>query len=176
MPRPTVFISYRHGDPSTLMAREVYTALDAVSDGLGFDLFMDQHDIEPADLFDKVILDGLGRTTHFLALLDNQYWASPYCRKELAHAIERFEKGEPVRILFVMAGSIKPEYMMLRKDREAGRIKTEPLIERIGDLQFLGPFDKDQRLEPLDPDKLSNLRAQISRLIDQLIRVLPKPA
>src|SRR5688572_22571301 len=88
MPRPTVFISYRHGDPSTLMAREVYTALAAISDGLHFDLFMDQNDIEPAALFDKVILDGLDRTTHFLVLLDNQYWASSYCRKELAHAIQ----------------------------------------------------------------------------------------
>jgi hypothetical protein len=176
MPRPTVFISYRHGDPSTLIAREVHTALDAVADGLGFDLFMDQHDNEPGDLFDKVILEGLDRTTHFLALLDNDYWASKYCHKELAHAITRYEKGDPVRILFVKAGAIKPEYMMLKKDREAGQIKTEPLIERIGDLQFLGPFDKARRLERLTPENINNLRDQISDLIDELARVLPKPA
>lgn len=170
----TVFISYRHGDPSTLIAREVHTALEAVSDGLGFGLFMDQNDIEPADLYDKVIIEGLNRTTHFLALLDNEYWASKYCRKELAHAIERYEKGEPVKILFVKAGAIKPEYMMLKKDRAAGNIKTEPLIERIGDLQFLGPFDKARRLERLKAEDVHVLRDQISGLIDELARVLPK--
>jgi hypothetical protein len=176
MPRPTVFISYRHGDPSTLIANEVHTALDAVADGLGFDLFMDQNDIEPADRFDDVILEGLNRTTHFLALLDNEYWASKYCRKELAHAITRYEKGEPVRILFVKAGAIKPEYLMLKKDREAGHIKTEPLIERVGDLQFLGPFDKARRLQRLKPESINDLRDQISDLIDELARVIPNPA
>lgn len=175
MARPTIFISYRHGDPSTVIAREVYTALDAVADGLGFDLFMDQHDIEPADLFDEVILEGLDRTTHFLALLDNEYWASSYCRKELAHAITRYEKHEPVRILFVKAGAIRPEYMMLKRDREAGRITTEPLIERIGDLQFLGPFDRARRLDRLKHENLAELRDQISDLIDELARVLPQP-
>lgn len=176
MARPTIFISYRHGDPSTVIAREVHTALDAVADGLGFNLFMDQHDIEPSDLFDKVILEGLDRTTHFLALLDNEYWASSYCRKELAHAITRYEKGEPVRILFVKAGPIRPEYMMLKRDRDAGRIPTEPLIDRIGDLQFLGPFDRSRRLDRLRHENLAELRDQISDLIDELSRVLPRSA
>jgi hypothetical protein len=65
---------------------------------------------------------------------------------------------------------------MLKKDRAAGNIKTEPIIERIGDLQFLGPFDKNRRLDRLKPETLHELRDQISNLIDELIRVLPKPA
>lgn len=175
MSAPTVFISYRHGEPATQIANAVYTALSAVSEGMGFELFMDQHAIEPADLFDQVILDGLNRTTHFLALLDNDYWASPYCRKELAHAVSRYEKKEPVRLLFVMAGPIKPEYMTFASDRAAGRItSTDALVKRIGDLQFLGPFTPGRRLERLKYEDRAALGDQISTLIDELARVLPK--
>jgi hypothetical protein len=175
MPGPTVFISYHHGDPSTDIANTVYIALSAVAPGMGFEIFMDRQAVEPADLFDKVILDGLNRTTHFLALIDNDYWASAYCRKELAHAVTRYERGEPVRVLFVMAGPIKPEYMTLEPDRAAGRIPSDPLIHRIGDLQFLGPFDKGRHLERLKYEDRAALRDQIKDLIDEIERVMPPP-
>lgn len=176
MPAPTVFISYRHGDPSTEIANALYNALSAVAPGMGFEIFMDRHAVEPADLFDKVILDGLSRTTHFLALLDNDYWASTYCRKELAHAVTRYEQGEPVRLLFVMAGPIKPEFLTLDPDRAAGLIPSDPLFRRIGDLQFLGPFDKGGRLERLKYENRAALHDQIKYLIDELERVMPLPA
>jgi len=175
MSSATIFISYRHGEPSTRIADALYTALSAVSDGMGFELVMDKSAIAPADLFDRKILDGLNRTTHFLALLDNEYWASDYCRKELAHAVNRFENGEDVLLLFVMAGAIKPQFMTFDRDRASGRISSDPLIKRIGDLQFLGPFSKTRRLERLKYEEPSALDDQISGLIDQLERVLPAP-
>jgi hypothetical protein len=175
MSSATIFISYRHGEPSTRIADGLYTALSAVSDGMDFELVMDAHEIAPSDRFDQRILDGLNRTTHFLALLDNQYWASDYCHKELAHAVNRFEKGEDVRLLFVMAGAILPKYLTFDKDRASGRINSpDPLIKRIGDLQFLGPFDEARRLERLSYENPAKLDDQFHELIRQLERVLPK--
>lgn len=175
MSSPTVFISYRHGDPSTNIANVIHNALSAVADGLGFDIFMDQHEIEPADLFDEVIIDGLDRTTHFLVVLDNDYWASPYCRKELGRAISRFEQGEKVRILFVKADAIDPQNMVFDKDRAVGRITSDdPLIKRVGDLQFLGPFDNGRRLERLKYEDRAVMRDQVYQLIQELKRVLPR--
>ncbi len=175
MSTATIFISYRHEEPSTRIADAVYTALMAVSDGMGFEIFMDTQ-IKPADKFDKDILDGLNRTTHFLVLLDSKYWASDYCRKELAYAVNRYEKGENVRLLFVMAGAILPEYMTFDKDRATGRINNpDALIKRVGDLQFLGPFSDARRLERLKYENPATLDDQIKELIGQLKRVLPKP-
>jgi hypothetical protein len=173
MATPTVFISYRHGEPSTMIANAVYTALSAVSHGMGFELFMDQHAVEPAALFDEEILEGLGRTSHFLALLDNDYWASSYCRKELAHAVNRFENGEAVKLLFVKAGPVKPEYMTLDRDRLSGLISSVPRFRRIGDVQFLGPFDRGRRLDRLRYESPAQLGDQISELIDELTKVMP---
>jgi hypothetical protein len=173
MSTATIFISYRHGDPSTGIADALYTALSAVAEGLEFELVMDTSLLEPSDLFDPKILAGLDRATHFLALIDNQYWASSYCRKEMARAVSRFESHDGIRLLFVMAGAIHPQYMTFAGDRASGAISSEPLIKRVGDLQFLGPFSNTRRLERLaweDPARLSD---QISGLIDQLVRVLP---
>ena len=36
-----IFISYKHGDPSTRIAKALYDYLDAVSDALKFEIFMD---------------------------------------------------------------------------------------------------------------------------------------
>ena len=50
----------------------------------------------------------------------------------------------------------------------------DPLIESVGDLQFLGPFDPELRLERLqwqDPAKLSD---QIANLIGALERVITR--
>jgi hypothetical protein len=171
----TVFISYRHGDPTSRIADKLNQALQVASDGLGFDLFMDANAIEPADLFDQVILDGLKRTTHFIVLLDNAYWTSQYCRKELAHAINRFENKEDIRLLFVMAGPINPDHLVLDKDRTSGRIvSNDPLIKRISDVQFLGPFSEARRLERLKYESPAELDDQIAQLVERLERVLPK--
>src|SRR5258706_582649 len=174
MAKPTVFISYRHGEPSTYIAQTLYTALSVVSSAMGFDLFMDQHDVEPSDLFDKEIKGGLKRTTHFIAVLDNDYWMSNYCRIELGYAIGRYEKkGRPLRLLFVQAGSINPQYISVDPIRAEGKITSkDPLIKRIGDVQVLGPFSKARRLVRFRAEKPSRLCDQIADLVDELRRVL----
>ena len=174
MSSATIFISYRHEEPSTRIADALYTALSAVSDGMGFELVMDKNEIAPSDLFDQKILDGLNRTTHFLALLDNEYWASDYCRKELAHAVNRFENGEHVLLLFVMAGAIKPEYMTFDRDRALGPHRFRSAFRRSA-TAVSRSFQQDSRLERLKYEEPSVLDDQISGLIDQLERVLPAP-
>jgi len=53
MSSATIFISYRHGEPSTRIADALYTALSAVADGMSFELVMDKSAIAPSDLFDQ---------------------------------------------------------------------------------------------------------------------------
>ena len=175
MADPTVFISYRHAYPGTQIADTVYKAFSAVKDGLGFELFMDTQ-IDPSDEFDEVILDGLNKTTHFVVLLDNDYWSSAYCRKELDHALRRWEDGENIRILFVKADEIRPEYMTFKAGNQVSAANSkEPRLKRVGQLQFLGPFSEERRLEALKYDDHRELRRQIATLIDALEKVLKKP-
>jgi hypothetical protein len=176
MAKPTVFISYRHGAPSTSIARKLHTALKVISEALKFDVFMDEHDVEPADLFDKKIVAGLKETTHFIALIDNEYWTSEYCRKELGHAISGYEKNGKPLLLFVQAGSIDPQYLTIDAIRAEGKIKSrDPLIKRISDVQFLGPFSRNRRLERLRFENSAKLQDQILSLTEELVRVLQKP-
>src|SRR5262249_6638397 len=87
--RSTIFLSYRHASPTTEIANKLYEALGPPADTWGAQVFMDDHDIEPADLFDQKIIAALDSTTHFIALLTNSYWNSTYCRKEVARVVER---------------------------------------------------------------------------------------
>lgn len=171
--KPTIFISYKHADPWARVAQKLYEALSPAAETWDADVFMDQHDIEPADLFDKVIVDALDRTTHFVALLSNSYWASPYCRKEISRVIERFEKNRSTRPLFVKAEEFDVEHFSFDKDRALGRIKTrDPLVRKVGDLQFLGPFNGARQLERLAWEHEAKLSDQIAQLINRLQAVI----
>ena len=58
---PGIFLSFRHTLPTTLIARELCTALLPASGAWAAELFMDEQGIEPADLFDAGILGALER-------------------------------------------------------------------------------------------------------------------
>ncbi len=134
---------------------------------------MDDHDIEPADLFDQKIIAALDRTTHFIVLLTNSYWSSEYCRKELARAVERFEKGRKALLLFVKVEELDPNHFTFAKDRVSGRIKSaNPLIQKIGDVQFLGPFNEARQLVRLQWENEAKLGDQIAQLVRRLGRVV----
>jgi hypothetical protein len=172
---PTVFISYRHDSPAFDIASKLYIALVPAAEFWGADVFMDEHDIEPADLFDRTILDALDRTTHFIVLLTNSYWSSSYCRKELARVVERFERDGSVRLLFIKVEELDPNHFTFTKDRTAGRIRSgHPIVDRIGDVQFLGPFDDRLQLVRLAWDRPAMLGDQVAQLISRLERVIKK--
>jgi TIR domain len=172
---PTIFISYRHEPPTTAISRKLFTALVPAADVWNADVFMDDHDLEPADLFDQKILAALDRTTHFIVLLTNAYWSSEYCRKELARVVTRFEADRSVRLLFVKVEELDPNHFAFTKDRTAGRIVSgHPVIDRIGDVQFLGPFNDQLQLVRLEWEHPARLGDQIAQLISRLGRVIDR--
>ena len=172
-----IFLSYKHAPPTTGIARELHTALIPASEVWGAELFMDEQDIEPADLFDDVIVAALDRCTDFVVLLSNAYWASAYCRKELLRVLGRFERERSARLHFVMVEQLDPNHFSFAKDRAAGRIVSDDeKVQRIGDVQFLGPFDPYGRLVRLQWDQPAQLGDQIGALIKRLERVVGRPA
>jgi hypothetical protein len=168
--QPTIFISYTHRKPSADIANKLRLALRPAADTWGAALFMDQSELEPGDLYDQKIVAALDRTTHFISLLNDEYWDSKYCQKELYRVLDRFEADRSsARLLFVKAGSF---------DETLYRIKTEGPIARVvravGDLQFLGPFDNVRRLVRLSWENEAVLGDQISELVRSLKGVIHK--
>jgi hypothetical protein len=173
---PGIFISYRHAPPTTAIARELYTALVPPAEAWGAELFMDEQDIEPAELFDEVIVGALDRCTDFVVLLSNGYWSSAYCRKELLRVLGRFERERSVRLHFVKVDELDPAHFSFAKDRAAGRIVSDDAqVQRIGDVQFLGPFDAYGRLVRLSWEQPAGLSDQLGQLVQRLGRVVGKP-
>jgi hypothetical protein len=172
--RPTIFISYTHANPSTGIARKLYEALLAPAEAWGADLYMDEKDAEPAQLLDEHILEGLDRTTHFVALVSPQYWASRYCRMEITRVISKFEKDrESVRPCLVMAEKFNPADYTLDKDRKEGRIVSDdPLIMNLGNVIFLGPFNEVGQLVRLEWEHAWALSDQLSELVKSLGRII----
>jgi hypothetical protein len=170
-----IFISYKHAGPSTKIARAFYDHLDAISDGLGLSVFMDDVALRASDNWKDEVNKALEQTTHFIALLSTQYWLSGECRRELRKALDGFEtKGSP-RLLFVMAESIRPDLFTFDKDRKSGELKTKnPRIHKVGDLHFLGPFDNNTRLVRLEWENPAKLSDQFSQLLDRLEATLSK--
>lgn len=170
-----IFISYKHGDPSTAIARHLYDHLSAVSDALDYDLFMDDKENLGGDLWSDNVEEALEKTTHFIALLDPQYWLSPECRRELAFALNRFETSRSPRLLFVKAQEIAPELFRFDKDRRTGvLISPDPKVRSVGELHFLGPYDENLQLVRLAWERPAKLSDQVAQLRARLQKVLPK--
>lgn len=144
MSKPLIFVSYRHGAPWTALARALHVKLDAISDGAGFDLFLDSEDIRSGEKWREKVDDALARCTHFVALLCDEYWArSNECLREMFAAVARYEAShvEP-RLLPVLAANMKPEYLTFDSARQRGDLKSDdPQLRAIGDINFLGPYD-----------------------------------
>jgi hypothetical protein len=170
---PTLFISYRHASPTTDIAARLREQLLPAAEGWNAEVFLDDNALEPSSLLDRGILAALNRTTHFIVLLTSGYWASAYCRLELARAIERFENKENIRLLFVLAQKLDPKHYITEKDRAAGRITSDdPLIARLSDIVFLGPFNAQRQLVRLEYEHPAVLDDQLADLIARLERVI----
>ena len=173
MAKPHIFISYKHGNPSTQIAKALYDYLDAVSDALGFEIFMDDEANRAGDDWQKNIDQALAKTTHFISLLGTAYWLSSACRQEVCQALARFEKESSPRLLFVMAETIRPDLFTFDKDRRTGRLQSDnPQIYRVGDIHFLGPFDGNSGLVRLEPAHPAIFNDQLAQLLGRLERTL----
>lgn len=177
MSRPLVFISYRHGPRWTKLANALHLKLDAIADGAGFDLFLDSQDIRAGANWREKIDAALAGCTHFVSLLCDEYWArSNQCLRELYWAVNRYESqptGASPRLphlLFVLAAEMRTELLKLDAARQRGDLSSiDPQLKAIGDINFLGPFDANQRLESLNGQNPRRLDKQLAQLVDRLL-------
>lgn len=170
-----VFISYKHVDHSTRVARHLRNALEVVSEALGFRVFLDDEELRASDSWQQEVDDALAGMTHFIALLTDEFWLSPECRRELNAAINRYEDGRKTLLLFVLVDDMRPDLLSLNADRQAERLVSDhPRVRRVGDIHFLGPYNSAGQLVRLEWENPAVLRDQIKQLIDRFERTLPK--
>ncbi|NPT56730.1 toll/interleukin-1 receptor domain-containing protein [Paraburkholderia elongata] len=169
MATPFVFLSYKHGDPWTRIAKRFHTRLRAVSKGMGFQLFMDDKVIKGGDLWSDEVEHSLEKSTHFIAMLCDEYWESEQCQRELLHAVKRYEASKVPRLLFVLVEMMRPEYLTFDEARQSGTLSGKnKKLEKVSDVHFLGPFDDKLRLERLEWNDASRLSDQLAQLVDRI--------
>lgn len=79
--RPEAFISYKHSDTSQLAADTFYSLI-----AHGHSVFLDSGEILPGVDPQTVFLQAASSAKVFIMLVSQDYFSSPYCRKEVAHA------------------------------------------------------------------------------------------
>lgn len=79
--KPDVFISYRTGD-SAKLAADIYYSLLAE----GYQVFLDAGEIPPGADAAKQYLTAASNAGNFIMLVSQNYFASDFCKKEIAHA------------------------------------------------------------------------------------------
>lgn len=168
MSKPLVFISYKHNVPWARFAQRFHLKLAPMAAALGYSVFLDNVAIKGGDVWRREIQDKLSETTHFVAFLCDEYWQSAECRKELHFTLGGFRKRGVPRLLFVLAERMKPEFLIFDSREKAGEV-----VNAVGDLQFLGPFDAQHRLVRLEWDNAAKLSDQMAVLADRLVDTLP---
>ncbi len=104
MTTKNIFISYKRGEPTTRIAEMLFKRIK-VNLGAAYefaDPFFDKRSIEAGDVWSEQIEQALAETTHFIALLSDDYWLSEQCQRELLEAVNRYEQCGVPRLLFVL--------------------------------------------------------------------------
>ena len=87
----------------------------------------------------------------------------------------RYERDASVRLHFIKVQELDPNHFTFAKDRAAGRLVSDDAqVQRIGDVQFLGPFDDYGRLVSLAWDQPARMSDQLGQLVKRLERVVGK--
>ena len=170
---PYIFISYHHGEPWTRVARRFHGRLLPYTGDLGLTIYLDGEVVAAGDNWPEQQEKAVNTCTHFVVLLCDDYWVSAECRKELSQAVERFEVTGSPRLLFVLGETMRPEHLSFDPDRRAGILTSDdPKLRRVGDIHFLGPFDRNFRLVRLDWENVATLTDQLGDLRDALLNTL----
>lgn len=146
MAKHLVFVSYKHDQPWVGMVAKFAVKLGNYGPDPAWNLesFVDSNDIAPGDLWRTSVDDALAKCSILLVLLCDDYWVSQECRRELNAVLARRANGDPVRVCFVLAEQMQPQYLRFNKDGSAvGDVAA------VGDFQFLGPHDHAQKLVTL---------------------------
>ncbi len=167
-----LFISYKHKAASAKVALRFHDYLKAVSGGLKFSLFMDT-DIDAAQLWSSEIQTQLEKTTHFVCLLTTSYWTAPQCQRELFFALDQFNKNSSPKLLFVLVEKLNPAWFVFDQVEGTGALTSDdPAIQSVGDINFLGPFDKQRQLIRLQHENDALLQDQFFQLTERIQKVL----
>jgi len=160
------------------MVQRFRLKLDNVAPDLELDVYVDKTMAAGAE-WSAEIDQELARTTHFVAFLCDEYWASEQCKRELHAVLGRYKAAKASasapRLLFVRAGEMNLKYFSFDQARKRGELSIEDKrIGRLADLNFLGPYDlKNQgQLETLERDNSGILDKQLAQLLDRLIATL----
>lgn len=169
-----IFLSYKRGDPTTHIAEILFVKIKVnLGSSHGFtDPFFDKRSIEAGDIWREEIDQALAETTHFIALLSDDYWISEQCQRELKIAVNRFEQAGLPKLLFVLTEKMDPNALSISKDNKTADLKTPfPKVEHLGQINFLGPYDRAGRLCQLKCNEETALKDQLFDLVQDIKKV-----
>ena len=167
-----IFISYKRAEPTFEIAKRMDQKIRVNLKALGFASWWDKRSIEAGDPWSDEIDKALDGTTHFLSLLSDDYWDSEQCQRELLGAVERFEQTGTPRLLFVLTQKMNPNALQIAADGRSANVVTKfPKVTRLGQINFLGPYDKAGRLIRLDRANPASLEDQLFDLVDDIGRL-----
>lgn len=174
-----VFLSYKRSPKTTPVAERLFERCDAQLSGRGFETFFDRQYIEAGVDWLKSIEGCLAKTTHFLALISIDYWRSDECRREFGIALDRYETTGSPRLLLVLADKLEPNDLPMDKLRVKAELQADPeaapsiaRIAKLGQINFLGPYDAAGRLVRLKYESEFLLDDQLAQLVED-IKALP---
>lgn len=147
-----IFISHKRDEVTTPVAELLYKRIKVNLTAHGFaEPFFDMQSIEKGDIWDDKISHALAQTTHFIGLLSDDYWLSEHCQRELQEVIRRYEQTGSPRLLFVLTERMDLRALELASNSRSAKAKTPfPTVENLGQINFLGPYDKAGRLVALN--------------------------
>ena len=169
-----IFISYKRGEPTTHVAELLFKKIRInLGKSYGFaEPFFDKRSIDAGDLWGQEIDLALAETTHFIALLSDEYWLSEQCQRELLAAVNRFEQSGLPKLLFVLTELMDPNALSLAGDDKTAGLKTPfPKVEHLGQINFLGPYDNTGRLSKLKCKDDIALKDQLYDLVQDIKKV-----
>lgn len=167
-----IFVSYKRADPTSAIAQKIDQKIRVGLKAFGFVSWWDKRSIEAGNSWSDKIDEALDQARYFLALLSDDYWDSDQCQRELLGAVERYEQTGNPRLLFVLTQNMNPNALELSSDRKSAKILTKfPKVSRLGEINFLGPYDKAGRLVRLDTSGAENLDDQLFELVEDIRRL-----
>ncbi len=168
-----IFISYKRDVATTAVAELLYKRIKVNLTAHGFaEPFFDRRSIEAGDHWDGKIDQALAQTTHFIALLSDDYWLSEQCQRELKEAVRRYEQTGSPRLLFVLTERMDVRALQFASDgRSATATSPFPKVENLGEINFLGPYDPAGRLVALNCTDKTILGDQLFDLLQDIKRL-----
>lgn len=171
-----LFLSYNRGPATTPAMERLDKRVRVQLKVHGVEPFFDQRSIAPGESWSDEVKHALAGATEFLAFVSIDYCLSEQCQRELETAVARYERERRPRLLFVLADALDPGDIEVDSARAVERLALQApparRLQRLGDINFLGPYNAAGRLVPLalhDPDELERQLAALVAAIKRLV-------